>query len=42
MIQNQEKQGQYIDQLKDFYENLYEQQTAFNQHYSDQMVGIET
>ena len=35
IIQTQEKQGQYIDRLENLYENLYEQQTTFNQQYSN-------
>ncbi|GFZ18470.1 hypothetical protein Acr_27g0002090 [Actinidia rufa] len=34
-------QGQEIDRLKNPYENLYEQQTAFNKQYSNQMAEVE-
>ncbi|GFY90989.1 hypothetical protein Acr_07g0011850 [Actinidia rufa] len=40
IFQKQEKQGKYIDRLGDLYKNLYKQQTAFNQQYSNQMNDI--
>ena len=42
IIQNQKKQEQYINQLGDLYENLYKQQTTFNQQYIERITGIET
>ena len=41
IIQTQKKHGEYIDRLGDFYENLHEQQTMFNQQYSNQMAEVE-
>ena len=42
ILQNQEKQEKYIDRLEDLYENMYEQQTTFNQQCTNQMASIET
>ncbi|GFS46232.1 hypothetical protein Acr_00g0100940 [Actinidia rufa] len=35
-----EKQGKNIDRLGALYKNMYEQHTAFNQQYSNQMAEI--
>ncbi|GFS30364.1 hypothetical protein Acr_00g0011470 [Actinidia rufa] len=40
VLQNQERQEKSIDRLKDLYENPYEQQTAFNQQYTEKMASI--